>query len=97
MEEFQTFVDGPDGPGYPALINHVHKTDLGAAAVPTRSFLSRSKTLCSLLRKFPPLRQSLLIRLWRPKLLRHVATNEPTHPLTRTVASSRARCFLATY
>jgi hypothetical protein len=38
VEEFQTFVDGPDGPGYPALINHVHKTDLGAAAVPNAKF-----------------------------------------------------------
>ena len=38
VEEFQTFVDGPDGPGYPALINHVHKTDLGAAAFPSEVF-----------------------------------------------------------
>jgi hypothetical protein len=37
VEEFQTFVDGPDGPS-PALINHVHKTDLSAAAVPNAKF-----------------------------------------------------------
>jgi ketosteroid isomerase-like protein len=38
VEEFQAFVDGVDGPGYPNLINHVHKCDANAGAKPTAKF-----------------------------------------------------------
>ena len=32
VEEFQAFIDGPDGPGPNLLVNHVHKCDLRTSA-----------------------------------------------------------------